>query len=459
MWFGSILLVDDDSARARQLRTQLIFMGAGDVLLTGGDRWARALDDNGDIAAVFVSMAGLGAAIEHHLRHHRPTGRSQGRCPSLIRLENPKEAVEEGPFLAHIPWPCTYTQLDQLLTRLRENESAHPKRNPELFRCLVGCSNAMERLRHLIQRVAPTDTTVLVCGESGTGKEVVARNIHYCSTRRRGPFVPVNCGAIPHELLESELFGHEKGAFTGALTARKGRFELAEGGTLFLDEIGDMPMDMQVKLLRVIQERVFERVGDSTALSADVRIVAATHRDLEALVADGHFREDLYYRLCVFPIQVPPLRERTEDLPLLVEDLLARLADSQQIRLELSDGAMACLSQHHWPGNVRELANLIERLGVLYPDQRVEAAQLPFPLRRDPPARLMTGPVAAQEGKTTVLPPEGLDLRGYLVHVESRLIQAALREADGVVAQAAHLLGLRRTTLVEKIRRFGLRAI
>ena len=198
-------------------------------------------------------------------------------------------------------------------------------RKNTLFRSLVGQSHGIKEVRHLIEQVSSTEANVLILGESGTGKEVVARNIHYHSARRNGPFVPINCGAIPPDLLESELFGHEKGAFTGAITSRKGRFELAEGGTLFLDEIGDMPMPMQVKLLRVLQERCFERVGGNTTIRVDVRVIAATHRDLETMINDKSFREDLYYRLNVFPIEMPALRDRKDDIPLLLQELMTRM--------------------------------------------------------------------------------------------------------------------------------------
>ena len=206
---------------------------------------------------------------------------------------------------------------------------------------------------------------------------MVARNIHYRSSRAEGPFVAVNCGAIPSDLLESELFGHEKGAFTGAVSSRKGRFEMAQGGTLFLDEIGDMPLMMQVKLLRVLQERIFERVGGTQPIQADVRIIAATHRDLETQIADQRFREDLYYRLNVFPIEMPPLRERQEDLPLLIDDLLRRMAEERGPRLDFTEAALDFLKTYRWPGNVRELANLLERLSILYPDCRVDLTHLP----------------------------------------------------------------------------------
>ena len=258
----------------------------------------------------------------------------------------------------------------------------NPEQNHDLFRALVGQSARLEAVRRLIEQVANTDTNVLILGESGTGKEVAARSLHYRSVRRDKPFVPVNCGAIPHDLLESELFGHEKGAFTGAINARQGRFEMAEGGTLFLDEIGDMSLAMQVKLLRVLQERVFERVGANKSITADVRIVAATHRNLEDDIKAGRFREDLYYRLNVFPIEIPPLRERLEDLPLLLAEINDRLNRGRNTTVQMSPAAYAALKAHLWPGNVRELANLIERLGILHGGKPVALEDLPPKYRR-----------------------------------------------------------------------------
>jgi sigma-54 specific flagellar transcriptional regulator A len=335
---------------------------------------------------------------------------------------------------------------------------------------------------------------VLILGESGTGKELVARAVHDASPRRQRPFVAINCGAIPAELLESELFGHEKGAFTGAIAARKGRFEIAEGGTLFLDEIGDMSMPMQVKLLRVLQERVFERVGNHTPIRCNVRIIAATHRNLEESIARGTFREDLFYRLNVFPIEMPSLRSRTEDIPLLIKDFSARNEAAGRGKVELSQRALKVLSHYPWPGNVRELGNLIERLSILCPSRRVEVADLPAKYRPESllaeldldavpdeaPAEFeMAEPQsreldATEEGfeladrdvlsllsqsdgsaqALAQLPPQGLDLREHLYTIERDLIQQALNRAGGTVAHAARLLKLRRTTLVEKLRKF-----
>ena len=319
--------------------------------------------------------------------------------------------------------------------------------NPACAGFPVGRSSAVNDLDQLMRQVAGYDSTVLIRGESGCGKELVARRIHELSARSRGPFVPVNCGAIPRDLLESELFGHEKGAFTGALTTRIGRFELADGGTLFLDEIGDMSVDMQVKLLRVLQERAFERVGSGEQRRANVRILAATHRDLEARARGGEFREDLFFRLNVFPIVVPSLRDRVEDLPALIEDLVRRGEAEGRPSIAFTDTALDCLSAYSWPGNVRELQNLIERLAILYPNQTIDREQLPTPIgeRRR----------SAQPSLTTI-PKSGLDLREYLSTIEKQLIRSALDQTDGTVAHAARLLKLQRTTLVEKLRKYEL---
>ncbi len=312
-----------------------------------------------------------------------------------------------------------------------------------------GLSAPMRAIKHMIGQVAPTASNVLILGESGTGKEMVARHIHELSPRRGRSFVPVNCGAIPADLLESELFGHEKGAFTGALSTRVGRFEFAEGGTLFLDEIGDMSLQMQVKLLRVLQERSFERVGSNRSLRCDVRIIAATHRDLESAIVHGEFREDLYYRLNVFPLEIPPLRQRMIDLPLLIETL-QKPQFSRKGGLRFSAAAMNCLMGYSWPGNVRELANVLERLSILYPRQVVQAADLPERYRQEPMPE-SPDPAGSRGGST--FPPGGLDLKSHLQSIESTLIREALDECDGIVANAARLLRMRRTTLVEKLRR------
>lgn len=320
---------------------------------------------------------------------------------------------------------------------------------------LIGVSPAMQAVKSLIRQVAQTDATVLILGESGTGKEVVAQCVHLCSLRNAYAYVPLNCGAIPAELLESELFGHEKGAFTGAITARKGRFELAEGGTLFLDEIGDMPLPMQVKLLRVLQERMYERVGGNKSLTADVRIIAATHRDLINRIDDGSFREDLYYRLNVFPIELPPLRARTEDIPLLLDAQLKRFASDDRPMPELSADALEALMAYDWPGNVRELGNLAERLSILYPGKLVSVEMLPQQYQP-----LDMGEATFDAGGVIEMPgfDGSLDLKNYLLEMEKQIITRALEQADGVVSHAARLLKLNRTTLIEKMRKLRIQS-
>jgi sigma-54 dependent transcriptional regulator, flagellar regulatory protein len=362
-----------------------------------------------------------------------------------------------------VDYPARYPQLADALQSARHvvaNGGPDEARSLELFRSLVGRNPLVQRIRRLIEQVAATDANVLILGETGTGKEVVARNIHHSSARREHPFVAVNCGAIPADLLESELFGHEKGAFTGALNARQGRFELAQGGTLFLDEIGDMPLPMQVKLLRVLQERTFERVGSNRSIQSDVRIIAATHRDLETAIDEGRFREDLYYRLNVFPIEVPPLRHRRGDLPLLISELTNRMEGEGRGSVRLGQSALRALAVYDWPGNVRELANLIERLAIMHPGETVEAQDLPAKFQREGDEDLAELADAALGeaalGPGPRLPEEGIDLKEYLNELEVGLIRRALEEASGVVAHAAKLLGMRRTTLVEKMRKFGI---
>ena len=347
-----------------------------------------------------------------------------------------------------------------LLSNLRKNTKAG--QSIRLFRSLVGISRNINYVRELIKQVAGTEASVLILGESGTGKEVVAKNLHDFSNRRERLFVPVNCGAIPPELLESELFGHEKGAFTGAISARQGRFEIADGGTLFLDEIGDMPMNMQVKLLRVLQEKTFERVGSNKTLTADVRIIAATHQNLEQLVAEGKFRMDLFYRLNVFPIELPPLRNRIEDIPLLIKEFVNRMERNKQGSVTLDDCAMASLVKYYWPGNVRELFNLIERLAILFPRQRIKWSDLPDKFRpnQDWIAEQLEGPLepSPQEHSLSsgmvLLPQAGIDLKNHLADIECSFMTQALEQEDWVVARAAKLLNLQRTTLVEKMRKF-----
>ena len=405
-----------------------------------------------------------------------------------------------------LPFPFQMAELNGALQRVSAEHSAsfgrsHHADLPGSGDCsfpeLIGISAPMMDVREMMQRVVNSEATVLITGESGTGKEVVARCLHVHSNRRAGPFVPVNCGAIPSELLESELFGHTKGAFTGAITDRVGRFELASGGTLFLDEIGDLPLHMQVKLLRAIQERCFERVGGSQTIRADVRIIAATHNDLESLMAKGQFRDDLFYRLNVFPIDLPPLRDRVEDIPLLIDGHMRKTRAGRRNDIRLSTAAMASLQAHEWSGNVRELINLVERLCILFPFGVVDRHDLPRKFQHDvsaahgrtearhtdlrgPESTRNTlavddaHPASLKPSATTsignepvranwldpdalpMLPVNGIDLRDFMTRLERNLIQQALDDTNSVVAHAADRLHIRRTTLVEKMRKYGL---
>ncbi|MBO9629752.1 MAG: sigma-54-dependent Fis family transcriptional regulator, partial [Shinella sp.] len=335
----------------------------------------------------------------------------------------------------------------------------------------TGNSPAVQRLRRMIGQVAPFDTTVLVLGESGTGKEVAARAIHQHSTRRDGPFVAINCGAIPPDLLESELFGHEKGAFTGALSARKGRFEMAEGGTLLLDEIGDMPMDAQTRLLRVLQQGEYTTVGGRTPIRTDVRIVAATNKDLKQSINQGLFREDLYYRLNVVPLRLPPLRDRAEDIPDLVRHFVQQAEKEGLDAKRFDQEALELMKAHAWPGNVRELENVVRRLTALYPQDVITREIIETELRADVPDSPIEKTVT-RSGSLSIsqaveenmrqyfssfgdgLPPAGLYDR-VLAEMEYPLILAALTATRGNQIKAADLLGLNRNTLRKKIRELG----
>ena len=375
---------------------------------------------------------------------------------------------------------------------------------------IIGLSRDIDELRSLIKVVGPSDATVLISGDSGTGKELVAQALHGCSSRNKGPFIPVNCGAIPRELLESELFGHRKGSFTGAISDRKGRFELADGGTLFLDEIGDMSMDLQVKLLRVLQERTIDPVGSQHGIPIDVRVVAATHKNIEALIQQGDFREDLYYRLNVMPMEIISLRERREDIAVLFEHFASQYTRDDQAPITLHTKSLELLLQYDWPGNVRELSNLVDRYSALYPGQEVDLRKVPPSMvpqgirqisdnqgadalqaligglanqhapNQDSATPMVTEqtelklaadadePLENQQLDNEVqkvimlaqgggeIPEQGLQLKQHLLEIERSIIKQALGQAEGNVSKTARLLNLQRTTLIEKINKYGL---
>lgn len=319
------------------------------------------------------------------------------------------------------------------------------------FNQIIGESESIKQCLSLVERVAETDSTILVTGESGTGKELIARAIHYNSHRAKGPFIAINCGAIPSELLESELFGHVKGAFTGAIANRAGRFELADEGTLFLDEIGDLEPSLQVKILRALQEKTFEPVGSTKTISVNVRVIAATNLDLEQAVEQGNFREDLYYRLNVIPIQIPALRERKTDIPLLLNHFLTQFNKNKtRIISGFSTEALQCLTNYTWPGNIRELENLVERLSILKGYGEVNLQDLP--------AKYKSAAACYAETGSIEIPENGLDFNTAVDQFENALIIKALEKTGWNKNQAAILLRLNRTTLVEKMKKKGLKS-
>ena len=338
---------------------------------------------------------------------------------------------------------------------------------------IVGNSPLILELKKLLTQVSDTDASILILGESGTGKELVARAIHNLSSRSSNNFIPVNCGAIPKDLLESELFGHKKGAFTGAYSDRKGRFHLADKGTIFLDEIGDMQLDMQVKLLRVLQEKVVDPVGSNSPVNVDVRVVAATHQNIESLIKEGKFREDLYYRINVIPIEIPPLRSRIEDIDLLINKFI------EKNTIHFDESVIAYLKAYHWPGNIRELINFIQRIKAIANTNKIKLEEIPdFVLPRidanlknnakdngmnnikkesiDFNDLLVDKNNDEKEENLNFIPETGVDLKKSVTDMEIALIKEALKKSDGNVTKAAKLLNLGRTTLIEKINKYKL---
>ena len=480
---AKLLIIEDDEALRLQLSTILEFIGEQTEIYHS--------DEIGSINwSVEWSACILGSVENNDSLGFLSDKLKKTIHIPILTLHSSKVDLEEYPhFVGELDFPLNYPQLSDALGHCatflgKHGSDYNTGRKNTLFRSLVGQSHGIQEVRHLIEQVAITEANVLILGESGTGKEVVARNVHYHSSRRSGPFVPINCGAIPADLLESELFGHEKGAFTGAITSRKGRFELAEGGTIFLDEIGDMPMPMQVKLLRVLQERSFERVGGNSTIKVNVRIVAATHRNLDDMITDGGFREDLFYRLNVFPIEMPALKEREEDIPLLLKELMLRMEAEGSQSIRFTSRAINSLMEHSWPGNVRELANLVERMVILHPNKLIDVNYLPVKYRysdipefqpenghksssieeqeRDALNGIFSESFSFQDEPGDLsnsqdpfnLPDEGINLKEYLADLEVNMINQALDVQDGIVARAADMLGMRRTTLVEKMKKY-----
>lgn len=494
---GNLLILEKDSQKRQSLETIFSFLG---LVCQSGDAadclsYFEAEDANVDYC-VLGDVDSLDC--RKLLKEHKDTAflLCTSKCSEdLSSCANLMGTISNDPNYDEIISLLHYCQSFRTMRRYSRKSGDGAA---ALIKMLVGQGKAITNVRRLIEQVASTDASVLILGESGTGKEVVARAIHELSNRKNKAFVPVNCGAIPGELLESELFGHEKGAFTGAISAHEGRFELAEGGTIFLDEIGDMPLQMQVKLLRVLQERQFERVGSNKPIKADVRVIAVTHQNLEKMVAEKTFRQDLYYRLNVFPIDTPPLRDRTDDIPLLVQELVNRHGKEQKASIRFTQRAMLQLMSCPWPGNVRELSNLVERLLILHPNEIVDVDDLPVSYRGgkledDPYAERMAlldsfsvplpgdevqedfdveeadskpidlPPLPVIEGENDMaqafmptLSPDGINLKDMVSNIEINMIKQALGQSNGVVAKASEILGLRRTTLVEKMKKYGI---
>lgn len=453
-----ILIVDDEASILKALERFLTEQGY-QVSTCDNSKSARDVLGEGFVDLALVDMK-LGSESGMDLLVQ--IQKDSPQTSSIIMtgygsIESAVDAIKAGAF-HYITKPFEFADLLNLVKKALEHRQARQentllkKQLKERYGLenIIGNSGGIKEVFEMIKRVADTDSTVLILGESGTGKELVARAIHFNSPRAHRPIVPVNCAAIPEDLLESELFGHVKGAFTGAVTTRMGRFEMADGGTLFLDEIGDMSPKLQVKLLRVLQERRFEAVGSNRSVEVNVRIIAATNKNLEEGVKQGWFREDLYYRLHVIPVQIPPLRDRPGDIPLLVKYFLEKFSKEHQCPVPtVSQESMAALCEYPWPGNVRELENLVERLVILYPGQVFDPGSLPENLKAGP----------GQITTSVQIPEEGISFKNVVSDFENELILKALEKTAWNKNKAATLLKLNRTTLVEKIKKRQLEKI
>lgn len=448
-----MLFVDDEPALRRLMADRLTQEGFEVVEADGGERGLELLDQFAfDVVITDLRMPGVDGTQVIEAARTRYPGIITIVITGYGTVKDAVDAIKRGAsdFIAK---PFQFDELVHVLRKALEqrqltSENAYLRQQLEerhQFGDILGRSRPMRALFQLLEAVAPSNSTILITGETGSGKEVVARAIHHISPRRAHRFVALNCSAIPESLLEAELFGHVRGAFTGAVGARQGRFEQAHRGTLFLDEVGTMSPALQMKLLRALQEREFERVGDNQTIKVDVRVVAATNADLARMVEEGTFRGDLFYRLNVIPIQLPPLRERRDDIPLLISHFLQRLAPDRP--MQLTQGAMRLLMAYQWPGNVRQLENVLEwavALGAGRCD--IDIGDLPpdvLALPRQPPVPFVE------------FPDEGIDLPGCLATIERDLIERALTRTGGNRNRAADLLRIKRTTLVEKLKRLG----
>jgi two-component system nitrogen regulation response regulator GlnG len=473
---GSILVADDDAA-IRTVLNQALSRAGYEVRSCGNAAtlWRWVSQGDGDLVITDVVMPDENAFdLLPRIKKARPdlpiiVMSAQNNFMTAIR------ASERGAY-EYLPKPFDLKELIAIVGRAmsepKRNEATPPRLDEAESIPLVGRSPAMQEIYRLLARLMQTDLTVMISGESGTGKELVARALHDYGKRRSGPFVPINMAAIPRDLIESELFGHEKGAFTGAQARSSGRFEQAEGGTLFLDEIGDMPMEAQTRLLRVLQQGEYTTVGGRTPIKTDVRIIAATNKDLRILIQQGLFREDLFFRLNVVPLRLPPLRERSEDIPDLVRHFFAIAEREGLPRKQIEPAALERLKRYRWPGNVRELENLVRRLAALYPQEIITAsildAELAQPSASSPEIERTEETLSASVERHLAryfggfsgdaLPPPGLYHR-ILKEVEGPLVTAALAATRGNQIKAAELLGVNRNTLRKKIRDLDIQVI
>ena len=451
-----LLIIDDDPAHLKVVAAALERKGYDVTTAPDGQSGIDELENNFfDLVLTDLMMPGVdGMGVLNHVVEH---------CANTIciiltghaTIKGAVEAVKNGAF-DYMTKPVTASELwvnveKALKYKDLKEENVRLKqqlRKKYSHKNIIGTSEAIQKIFSLIEKVADTDSTVLINGPSGTGKELIARAIHYDSSRSDKPLVIINCGAIPEALLESELYGHEKGSYTGAHKARIGRFELANGGTIFLDEIGEMSPSLQVKLLRVLQDQRFERVGGTKTIHVDVRIIAATNKNLTTAINNGTFREDLYYRLNVIPIKVPPLTQRRSDIPLLISHFLKKFQKGKERKIEgFSTEAADALVEYNWPGNVRELENVVKRITILCENEIAEFTDLPEHIQQFS---------LTSQGEPDVLFEEGLSLDKAVKNYERKLILGAMEKSDGVKTKAAKLLKIKRTTLVEKIKKQNL---
>lgn len=453
------ILVADDEIKIREYFSDVLLHEDYDVDTAQNGEVAINLIDKDiyDIALIDLNMPKVdGMSVLKYINEN-----SQGTIGIILTgyatIRNAVEAMKTGAF-DYLAKPVKMEEVLMVINRAlefrdikRENLALKNQLKKKYkFENFIGDSPQMHKVFKVIEKVADTDSTVLILGESGTGKELVAKAIHYNSMRRDKPLIPVNCGAIPEELLESELFGHEKGAFTNAIRTRIGRFELANGGTIFLDEIGEMSPHLQVKLLRILQEQEFERVGGTKTIKCNIRVIAATNKDLDRLVQDGVFREDLYYRLKVIPIIIPPLRERRGDIPLLVQHFMENITKSRKKKIKgISKDIIKAFMEYDWPGNVRELENIIERMIILAEGEELTMQDLPDKI-------IEKHHHDDEDDMEPVIPEEGFSLNNAINDYERLLIVRALEKADWVKNRAAKILNMNRTTLVEKIKKQGI---